>query len=64
MLDAYKLLKDQGRYPANILWSEAAASAAGGSELAAFSTKWWVKLLAKIFNLEEVAPSTTTFSRT
>ncbi len=55
MLDAYKLLKDQGRYPANILWSEAAASAAGGSELAAVSTKWWVKLLAKIFNLEGAA---------
>jgi hypothetical protein len=55
MLDAYKLLKDQGRYPANILWSQAAASAAGGSELAAFSTKWWVKLLAAIFNLDGAA---------
>jgi hypothetical protein len=56
MLDAYKLLKDQGRYPANILWSEAAASAAGGSEVAVVSTKWWVKLLAKIFNMESTAP--------
>ncbi len=55
MLDSYKLLKDQGRYPANILWSEAAASAAGGSELAAYSTKWWVKLLAKIFNMDGAA---------
>lgn len=55
MLDAYKLLKDQGRYPANILWSEAAASAAGGSELAELSTKWWVNLLAKIFNLDGAA---------
>lgn len=56
MLDAYKVLKDQGRYPANILWSEAAGSAAGGSELATLSTKWWVKLLAKIFNLDAAAP--------
>ncbi|MEZ4362811.1 MAG: hypothetical protein R3B48_21650 [Kofleriaceae bacterium] len=55
MLDAYRILKDQGKSPA-ILWSEAAASAAGGSELAVLSTKWWVKLLAKIFNLEEAAP--------
>ncbi len=55
MLDAYKLLKDQSLYPANILWSEAAASAAGGSELATFSTKWWIKLLAKIFNVEGTA---------
>lgn len=56
MLDAFRVLKDQGRYPANILWSQAAASAAGGSELASFSTKWWVKLLAKIFNLDAAAP--------
>jgi hypothetical protein len=56
MLDAYSLLKDQGRYPANILWSEAAGSAAGGSELAVLATKWWVKLLAKIFNVEGAAP--------
>jgi hypothetical protein len=56
MLDAYKLLKDQGRYPANILWSEAAGSAAGGSESAVFSTKWWVKLMAKIFNMDSAAP--------
>lgn len=56
MLDAYKLLKDQARYPANILWSEAAASAAGGSEVAVVSTKWWVKILAKIFNTESAAP--------
>jgi hypothetical protein len=55
MLDAYKLLKDQVRYPANILWSQAAGSAAGGSELAVYSTKWWVKLLAKIFNLDGTA---------
>jgi hypothetical protein len=55
MLDAFQLLKNQGRYPGGILWSEAAASAAGGSELAAFSTKWWVKLLAAIFNLEGAA---------
>lgn len=56
MLDAYKLLKDRGRYPANILWSEAAGSAAGGSELAALYTKWWVRLLAKIFDFEGAAP--------
>lgn len=56
MLDAYKVLKDQSRYPANILWSEAAGSAAGGSELATFSTKWWVKLIAKIFNFDSEAP--------
>jgi hypothetical protein len=56
MFDAYKVLKDQGRYPANILWSEAAGSAAGGSELATYATKWWVKLLAKIFNFDSAAP--------
>jgi hypothetical protein len=55
MLDAYKLLRDQGKSPA-ILWSEAAGSGAGGSELAVTATKWWVKLLAKIFNLEQAAP--------
>lgn len=55
MLDAYRVLKDQGKTP-TILWSEAAGSAAGGSELAVYSTKWWVKLLAKIFNFEEAAP--------
>lgn len=55
MLDAYRVLKDQGK-TLNVLWSQAAASAAGGSELAVYSTKWWVKLLAKIFNFEETAP--------
>lgn len=56
MLLAYKQLKDQSRYPGGILWSEATASAAGGSEVAAVTTKWWAKLLAKIFGVEQTAP--------
>jgi hypothetical protein len=56
MLLAYRQLQDQGRYPGGILWSEAAASAAGGSELAVIATKWWVKLLAKIFGVDGAAP--------
>ena len=56
MLLAFRQLKDQARYPSGILWSEAAASAAGGTEVAVAATKWWVKLLAKIFGTESAAP--------
>lgn len=36
--------------PANrVVWITAAGSAAGGSEVADKATRWWVKLLAKIF---------------
>jgi hypothetical protein len=56
MLLSFKQLKDQSRYPAGILWTEAAASAAGGSEESAYATKWYIKLIAKIFGLESAAP--------
>ncbi|HEX4422303.1 MAG TPA: hypothetical protein VH165_30530 [Kofleriaceae bacterium] len=56
MLLSFKQLKDQSRYPAGILWTEAAASSAGGSEASVFATKWYVKLIAKIFGLESAAP--------
>jgi hypothetical protein len=56
MLLSYRQLKDEGRYPDGILWSEATASAAGGTEVAVVATRWWVKLIAKIFGFEGSAP--------
>ncbi len=50
--------------PANkILWIEATASAAGGSEVANYTTKWWKKLIVKLFGQyakidEDLRPTT------
>ncbi len=41
-------LRAQGRPANGVLWTEAIASAAGGTEVANVSTRWYVKLLAKL----------------
>lgn len=56
MFLAFSDLKAEGRYPANILWTEAIGSAAGGSEVSEKATKWWVRLMAKLFNTDSAEP--------
>lgn len=49
MLLAFDELRAQGTPADRVLWTEAAASAAGGTELAAYSTNAGISLLRKIF---------------
>lgn len=49
MLLAFEDLRAAGTPADKVVWIQAIASAAGGSEVADKATRWWVKLLAKIF---------------
>jgi hypothetical protein len=49
MLLAFDDLIAEGTPANRVAWITAAGSAAGGSEVADKATRWWVKLLAKIF---------------
>src|SRR5262249_17780659 len=49
---ALKDLEAEGRLPTHILWFEAAASAAGGSELAALTTNGAIRLPAQLFGVD------------
>lgn len=51
MLLGLEDLRAQGRYPPRLLWTSAAASAAGGTRLAELSTKKGIRLLAKILKV-------------
>jgi hypothetical protein len=52
MFLSFSDLKAEQRYPSGILWSEAVASAAGGTEVATIRTRSWAKLMDKWFNVE------------
>lgn len=49
MLLAFDDLVAEGTPANRVVWITAAGSAAGGTEVADKATRWWVKLLAKIF---------------
>lgn len=56
-------LEAEGTPATNVLWVSSAGSAAGGSGLASYTSKWWKKLIAKIFGLyaridNDLRPST------
>ncbi|MCG8419113.1 MAG: hypothetical protein MJE77_14350 [Proteobacteria bacterium] len=44
-------LAKEGTPADRILWIEAAASAAGGTETAEYTTKWWKRFMAKVLGL-------------
>lgn len=49
MLQSLNELRAAGTPADKILWIEAPASAAGGTQVADAATRWWVKILAKLF---------------
>jgi hypothetical protein len=51
VLYAFDQLKAAGTPATNVYWTEAFASAAGGTELCNYTSKWWKKFLAKVLGL-------------